>query len=49
MKSVEFLCSRHITDIRFSKFVIEIADEFLDIISDSLESLPSEIGLLYST
>ncbi|KAF7265764.1 hypothetical protein GWI33_020844 [Rhynchophorus ferrugineus] len=39
---------KNITDTRFSKILIEIADEFLDIISDNLENLPSEIGLLFA-
>ncbi|CAH1135159.1 unnamed protein product [Ceutorhynchus assimilis] len=35
---------RYITDLRFTRFLIEITDEFLDIISDSLDGLPGDIG-----
>lgn len=37
---------KHIADLRFSKFLIQIADNFLDIISDNIENLPTDIGLL---
>lgn len=42
---VRFL-TRYITDLRFTKLLIEIADEFLDIISDCIGLLPTDIGVL---
>ncbi|KAH1025821.1 hypothetical protein HUJ05_010472 [Dendroctonus ponderosae] len=42
---VRFFIS-HITDQRFTRFLVSIADEFIDIIADRVDALPSDIGLL---
>ncbi|ENN71254.1 hypothetical protein HUJ04_007695 [Dendroctonus ponderosae] len=42
---VRFFIS-HITDQRFTRFLVSIADQFIDIIADRVDALPSDIGLL---
>ncbi|XP_050308630.1 U3 small nucleolar RNA-associated protein 15 homolog [Anthonomus grandis grandis] len=46
IKNVIKFFLKYLTDLRFTKFLTDVADEFLDIIAEDVEDFPKDVGLL---